>query len=316
MTGQDAPPFVPGLTLSKRFYFDVVRPLLAQRFPGLAYSAALLGAGSEVFGYDTPMSTDHDWGPRVLLFLPEDDAPLEEAVGVFLRGAVPDTYAGFAVPPPGLPDSDRDVPVRAYLGPLRRYVRQALGHDSDDPLDAADWLTIPSQSLREITAGEVFHDGLGTLEPLRRRLAYYPHDVWLYLLASGWQRLGQDEHLMPRAGLLGDELGSSLIGARLVQGMMHLCFLMERRYAPYSKWLGTAFGELACAGALRPLLWRACTIGSASRRPSPSAPRPFSAAPFASSGGALCPRPLHRDPRSGRTRHRSAGAHRRDRSVD
>ena len=86
MTGQGAPPFVPGLTLSKRFYTDVVRPLLAERFPGLAYSAALLGAGSEVFGYDTPMSTDHDWGPRVLLFLPEDDVPLEEEVGAFLRG--------------------------------------------------------------------------------------------------------------------------------------------------------------------------------------------------------------------------------------
>jgi hypothetical protein len=33
---------------------------------------------------------------------------------------------------------------------------------------------------------------------------------------------------------------------------MDLCFLLERRYAPYSKWFGTAFAELACAPQLIP----------------------------------------------------------------
>jgi hypothetical protein len=79
--------------------------------------------------------------------------------------------------------------------------------------------------------------------------------VWLYLLAAGWQRIGQEEHLMPRAGFVGDELGSALIGARLARDVMALCFLMERRYAPYPKWFGTAFGRLRCAGELGPLLW-------------------------------------------------------------
>ena len=40
----------------------------------LPYAAALVGGGSQVLGYDTPMSTDHDWGPAVTLFLPEDEA--------------------------------------------------------------------------------------------------------------------------------------------------------------------------------------------------------------------------------------------------
>lgn len=52
---------------------------------------------------------------------------------------------------------------------------------------------------------------------------------------------------MPRAGYVGDELGSSLIGARLVRDVMRLCFLMERQYAPYAKWFGTAFSRLNCA---------------------------------------------------------------------
>ena len=92
------------------------------------------------------------------------------------------------------------------------------------------------------------------LEALRRPFAYYPHDVWLYLLAAGWARIGQEEHLMGRAGMVGDEIGSALIGARLVRDVMRLCFLVERAYAPYPKWLGTAFGRLACAAELSPHL--------------------------------------------------------------
>ena len=36
---------------------------------------------------------------------------------------------------------------------------------------------------------------------------------------------------------------------------MRLCFLIERQYAPYTKWYGTAFSRLACAGDLSPVLW-------------------------------------------------------------
>jgi hypothetical protein len=43
---------------------------------------------------------------------------------------------------------------------------------------------------------------------------------------------------------------------------MRLCFLMERQYAPYSKWFGTAFSRLTCAATLSPILSKA--VGAAS----------------------------------------------------
>ena len=61
---------------------------------------------------------------------------------------------------------------------------------------------------------------------------------------------------MPRAGYVGDELGSAIIGSRLVRDIMHMCFLIEKRYAPYPKWFGSAFKQLACAQDLWPILWR------------------------------------------------------------
>ncbi len=53
---------------------------------------------------------------------------------------------------------------------------------------------------------------------------------------------------------MGDETGSRLITARMVQAVMHLCFLMERRFTPYSKWFGTGFKQLEMAALIEPNL--------------------------------------------------------------
>src|SRR5579863_2921717 len=79
-------------------------------------------------------------------------------------------------------------------------------------------------ALREITGGAVYHDGLGELIPLRQKLAWYPHDVWLFMVACQWIRLEQEEPFPSRCGEAGDELGSRVIAARLVREVMQLCF--------------------------------------------------------------------------------------------
>ena len=54
------PPFVPRLTPNQRYYESIVRPIIADAFPRLFYAAALIGYGSDVLGYDTERSTDHE----------------------------------------------------------------------------------------------------------------------------------------------------------------------------------------------------------------------------------------------------------------
>ncbi len=49
------PEFIPGLELSRLFYWEVVRPLMDRHYPGLPHAAALIGLGSEVLGFDTQM---------------------------------------------------------------------------------------------------------------------------------------------------------------------------------------------------------------------------------------------------------------------
>jgi hypothetical protein len=261
------PTFVPGIELSRYFYFEIVRPLLNENFPGLAYAAALLGPGSETLGFDTEMSVDHDWGARLFIFLKEADTNYKKAIVDLMSQRLPATFRGFPVHLPNGPFEPRTQtwklaasgPVNHLVIPItvRDFVRIQLGYDLVQPLQAADWLTFPSHSLGELVAGAVYYDATGEITQVRERFAWYPHDVWLYLLAAGWQRIGQEEHLMPRAGSVGDELGSALIGSRLIRDAMRLAFLMEKRYAPYPKWFGTAFKRLEAARELEPGLWQA-----------------------------------------------------------
>jgi hypothetical protein len=271
--------FIPGLKLSKLLYEEAVRPILEKHFPGLPYAAALIGAGSEVLGFDTPQSMDHDWGPRLVLFLDEADIDayrprIEGALARELPSSIHGIPLNLAIArasdhAPDAQDLGALASHSVRLHTVRGFVRAALNVEYDQEWQAADWLSFPSQLMRSLTAGQVFHEGLGQLTALREKLKYYPHDIWLYLLAAQWQRIDQEEPFMGRCGQAGDELGSRLVAARLVKDVMRLCFLMERQYAPYIKWLGTAFGRLACAPHLTPLLMQALEAGNWEERQKP-----------------------------------------------
>lgn len=258
------PTFMPGLQLSELFYHEAVKPILDQHLPDLAYSAALIGWGSEVLGYDTAQSTDHHWGPRLLVFLFERDMePYKQRIDDVLRVHLPPTFRGYSTnfgQPDGIgvrlmqPSTSGPVAHMVEVFSIDRFFSWYLGVDPRRGLSTEDWLTLPQQRLLVLTVGWVFHDGLGELEAIRTTLRYYPDDVWRYLLAAQWGCIGQEEAFVGRCGDVGDELGSRIVAMRLVQALMKLCFLMEQRYAPYSKWFGTAFKHLRCAPHLAPLV--------------------------------------------------------------
>jgi len=267
MSEEDHPPpkFLPGLELSEVFFREAVKPIIDKHFPKLTYSAARIGYGSDVLGYDTPLSMDHDWGPKLQIFLEDSDyGSINEQLDEVLRQNLPYTIRGF---PTNFALND-DGTTRMSLideGPINHGVMintvsaffiEYLGFNPTEELRIIDWLVLPQQMLLSIGNGRVFHDGLGKLEPIVAKLEYYPHDLWLYLLSNQWERIAQEEAFMGRCGQVGDELGSRIIATRLIRSIMMLCFLMEKRYAPYIKWLGTAFSKLRNAANLTPLFMK------------------------------------------------------------
>jgi hypothetical protein len=162
---------VPGLQLSRGYWSDVVAPILDPHVPASARAAALLYTGSDVLGFDTEQSTDHGWGPRLFVFLPDSvsRARVRELVEASTR--VAGTYR--------LSDASRGTEwaVPSGLVAHRRRVHAAvLG--SIHAVSMRDWLR-PTQLLRARRAK--CSNGTGDLA--RRPAVVDPEDVWRYVLA-------------------------------------------------------------------------------------------------------------------------------------
>ena len=251
-----------GTELARLFYREAVGPITAD-IVGPQHAAARLDGGSEVLGFDDETSRDHSWGPRLQLFLPDDTSANQvDKLNTALRERLPSNFEGFST---HFPDTDDDgsrlvaIPDR---GPIDHFVEittlsdflsNYVGLRSVENLSDSDWLSLPSQKLLTLSAGPIFHDEI-RLSYLQESLKFYPDDVWLYLMAAEWMRIDQEEPFLGRTGMVGDEIGSAIITARLIQHVMRLAFLMEQRYPPYSKWFGTAFGKLDSADVLTPLI--------------------------------------------------------------
>lgn len=253
-------PFIKGLTLSELFYDEAVRPLLNKHFPNLRYTAARIGGGSDVLGFDTPQSRDHDWGPRLTLFLAPEQIEQKEKVAELLSNNLPFEIRGYSTHYGRHPDGtvhlektdQYPLTPNITITTIETFFQNYLHYNPAQPPTTAEWLTFPQQHLRTIRHGRVFHDDLG-LNQIRQTLHHYPHDLWLYILVGQWLRLDQEVPFVGRTGDVGDELGSRIIATRQIHNLMQLCFLMEKEYAPYAKWFGTAFKLLSAAPRFKPI---------------------------------------------------------------
>jgi hypothetical protein len=254
--------FIPGLKLSEYFFIEIIQPMLFEKFPDLTYSAARLDWGSDVLGFDTPQSMDHGWGPKLTLLLTETDFDhYRDILDDYFAHHLPFECHGFPTNF-GEPLADGGVMSRKETYPIQhgitittieRFFLNYMGVNIHQSLSPTVWLTIPQQRLRTLRAGRIFYDGL-TLSNHRQQFDWYPHDLWLYLMASQWQRINQDEPFVGRTGSVGDTLGTRILAARLTHNLMSLSLLIEKQYAPYIKWFGSAFQQLSIAPQLTPII--------------------------------------------------------------
>jgi hypothetical protein len=250
--------FVPSLELARMLYEEQIEPLMARAFPGLPYAAATLGMCSEVLGLDDEVSMDHEWGPRLTVYLSEaDHARHAEAIQSVLRQSLPLQFKGLNMMwrKPGV--DIHDTRERALYHVRVSTVDGALrfcGGAAALPLQDVDWLRVSEQHLLEFTAGDVYRDDTGELTRAREALTYYPDDVLRALLVGEWNAVGGAWFPIGRMGSRGDRLGVRLQAATAAHHLMQIAFMVSRQYAPYRKWFGTLFSRLPVAERLAPVL--------------------------------------------------------------
>lgn len=251
-----SPEFVPALELNAGFYRDVVEPIVRP----WRHSAALLGRGSELLGFDTERSTDHGWGPRLQVFVAEGNAA---RVRTALTRQLPTQYRGWPVA-----FGWDDVPVSHHVTvvPLGEWLATHLGCNPLESMSRLDWLTTPQQLLLGVVRGAVYHDATGELAEVRERLRFFPPDLAVWLLACQWRRVWQQEALVGRTAEVDDDAGSRLVAGSIVRDLMRMHFLLAGEYWPYAKWFGTAYRALPGAAETGPLLEAVLDASGFSRR--------------------------------------------------
>jgi len=245
-----------GLELSQNYYKQVVKPIIDTAFPGLNHTACLIGFGSDVIGYDDVISRDHMWGPRLIIFLRDQDiVTYKDQVNQVLSQQLPHEFLGFSThfsdPDPNdggvmhLEKKDKG-PINHFIQieSMGAYIKTYINYDIKTEPSLEDWLTATEHRLLALTSGGVFHDDLG-LEDIRKKLSYYPKDLRNYNLSSLWNIISEEIAFVGRTGAVDDDLGSRLITSRISELLMRICFAAEGIYAPYAKWFGTAFKRLA-----------------------------------------------------------------------
>lgn len=234
-----------GLSISRE-YFDLVWPSLQEKLgEDIASSLAvgLVGEGSECFGFDDAFSRDHDWGPGLCLWLPSAVLAEHEAKVRAALSELPREHAGRPVML-GEDGLGRRGPL-----PVEGFYSRFLGRPSL-PETWQEWRRIPEHFLAVCTNGEVFMDNLGEFTRWRKALqAFYPEDVRLKKIACRLAVMAQaGQYNLQRSMRRNASVTAMFAAARFGEQACSLVYLLNKRYAPFYKWMHRGLDDMPGLG--------------------------------------------------------------------
>lgn len=226
--------------------------MICERFSSVADQAAagLVGYGSECLGFDDEISTDHDYGPSFCIWLPRE---------IFIQcggemqaayDALPKEFMGCAARV-----EEEQGKGRVGVLCLEDFYLEILGRDCVPETDA-EWLAVSESALATATNGAVFEDPCGKFTGIREGLlAYYPKEVWLKKLAESLAKAAQaGQYNYARAMKRGERVAAELALTEFVKEMMQTVYLLNKKYAPFYKWMHRGMKDLAIGSEIGDML--------------------------------------------------------------
>lgn len=233
-----------GIELS-RAYFEACAPALQAEFPDLwpRVAAGVCGQGSENFGFDDEVSRDHDFDPGFFIWLSPEDYKAYEFRLSRAYDRLPREYLGVAI-------SGQSVYGTARHGvrETQTFFRELTGF-YPAPETNMQWLRTEQHRLACAVNGEIFFDGGGDVTAARQALTAMPEDVRLKKLAKHVALAAQAGQYNYSRSLAHGQKGSAALSlSRFAEEYTRAAFLMNRRYAPFYKWLLPAGAKLPVLG--------------------------------------------------------------------
>ena len=223
-----------GLEIARLYYEEFGRKMIHEKFPSYESRIAvgLAGEGSDCFGFDDETSHDHDWGPGFCMWLTYDDY---EKIGATLQeeyDKLPEDFMGY---------KRRTSPVtgrRDGVSPITTFYMMTMGM-SKAPSADNDWLMTDDEKFATAINGEVFRDDLGKFSAIRDSIMlYYPNHIWrrkIAYTAASMSQTGQYNYnrMLGR----GDCVTAAICLGDFIKHTMSMLYLLDKKYAPYYKWM-------------------------------------------------------------------------------
>ncbi|MDY0289066.1 MAG: DUF4037 domain-containing protein [Sphaerochaeta sp.] len=238
-----------GLRLSELFFEQSVCPAFAEELPHQEFQRlafGLVGPGSECYGFDDELSRDHDWGPRVIVWVPSTTS--KDAIARYQ--AIYDGLDPYCFGYGHSQKVDSSI-IRQGVHPIDGFFSSVLGYDHP-PATELEWMVVKEEALSLATNGKVFSDGPGLVTAFRTTLMeYYPTDVWLKKISSRCALIAQyGQSNLLRSYARKDDLGVCYELAMVAREAAMLVYLLKEQYRPYYKWLFLGLeglGDLGCS---------------------------------------------------------------------
>jgi hypothetical protein len=235
-----------GLELCELYYQQVVAPMLEEKFPErLALVAAgLVGEGSECYGYDDEISRDHDWGPAICIWLPEDACRRFGHELELALASLPQSFMGYAA-------RNTSALGRGRTGVLSigAFYQKYLGLPTS-PRALQEWRRIPEHNLSAATNGKVFVDHPGEFTRIRKLLqAGFPEDIRKKKIAARCMIIAQSgqynyKRIMDRK----EFVAARVAEAAFINASVSMVYLLNNKYKPFYKWMHRGLPELPVLG--------------------------------------------------------------------
>lgn len=241
-----------GLELAQKYYEAYGRAMIEEKFSQIADQTAvgLVGAGSECLGFDDEISMDHDYGPSFCIWLPREIYAQYGAQMQTAYEALPQEFMGFSSRV-----YEEQGQGRVGVLCLEDFYSGILGYDRA-PVSDQEWLAVSEDNLATAVSGIVFEDRLGRFSAIRDELMqYYPRKVWIRRLVQSLAKAAQSgQYNYARAMKRGERIAAELALSEFVRESMKIVYLLNRRYAPYDKWMRRGMKELAVCSEIGDML--------------------------------------------------------------
>ena len=241
-----------GLELAEKYYEAYGRPMLETKFSDIMDQAAvgLVGQGSECLGFDDAISMDHDYGPSFCIWLPRDIYVQYGAAMQAEYDALPQEFMGFSGRV-----AEEQGQGRVGVLCIEDFYAGILGRDTV-LLTNQDWLTLSEADLATATNGKVFEDRLGKFSEIRDGLLqYYPREVWIRRLVQSMAKAAQSgQYNYARAMKRGERVTAELSLTEFIRESMKIVYLLNRKFAPYDKWMRRGMKELPIGSEIGDML--------------------------------------------------------------